>query len=518
MMGIHQPQKELFSYQVDLDRRVRADHPLRRLDSVLDLSFVRAEVSRCYGSNGHVSVDPVVLVKLMILLFLEDIPSERELMARLGERLDYLWFLGFGLDTPIPNHSVLSKARKRWGAEVFERIFVRSVRQCVEAGLVEGRKLHVDSSLVDANASNDSIVEGPVELITALKQACGAVEAKLDEGTTTPESYEAVADRTCSTTDPDATVVRKRRGDGPRARYHHHRAVDDQCGVVTAVETTTGAVAENRRLMALAEQAEANTETRPETLVADRKYGTSENYVAAQQAGYRTHMADLRHSQVNPRKEGIFDEEEFVYDAVTDTFRCPAGQLMRPRRVHPIRRTMEYMTAAQVCLGCALRARCTRSRTGRTVHRHEHQELLDRAREQASGERARADRRRRQYLMEGSFADAANNHGFKRSRWRRLWRQQIQDWLIAAVQNWRILLRERDTESEAPNAGAVAVGIAPRIVAIGADTLESTVPTVRGSRFGRGSSDCASPAIRGRERIRELGWGREPEIIHIGTE
>ena len=90
-MGIHPPQKELFSCGVDLDRRVRTDHPLRRLNSVLDLSFVRAEVACCYGFNGHVSVDPVVLVKLMILLFLEDIPSERELMSRLAERLDYLW-------------------------------------------------------------------------------------------------------------------------------------------------------------------------------------------------------------------------------------------------------------------------------------------------------------------------------------------------------------------------------------------------------------------------------------------
>ncbi len=128
MMGIHQPQKELFSYQVDLDRRVRTDHPLRRLNAVLDLSFVRAEVAGCQGSNGHVSVDPVVLVKRMILLFPEDIPGERELMARLGERRDHLWFLGSGLDTPVPNHSVLSKARKRWGAEVCERVFVRGVR------------------------------------------------------------------------------------------------------------------------------------------------------------------------------------------------------------------------------------------------------------------------------------------------------------------------------------------------------------------------------------------------------
>ena len=378
--------------------------------------------------------------------------------------------------------------------------------------------LTVDSSLVDANASNDSIVEGPVELITALKQACGAVEARLDEVTTTPESYEAVAERTCSTSDPDATVVRKGRGDAARARYHHHRAVDDQCGVITAVETTTGAVAENRRLMALAEQAEANTEARPETLVADRKYGTAENYVAAQLAGYRTHMADLRKSQVHPRQEGIFGEEEFVYDAATDTFRCPAGQILKPRRVHPVRRTQEYMTAAKVCSGCALRERCTRSRTGRTVHRHERQDLLDRAREQARGDRARADRRRRRHLVEGSFADAANNHGFKRSRWRRLWRQQIQDWLIAAVQNWRILLRERDGEKEAPGAGSAVVEIGANVVVTGAESWKGG-PHRTGRARSRFVRCCGtSPEIGQRESHRSGGGTPDPEIVLSGAE
>ena len=78
-----------------------------------------------------------MLVKMMILLFLDDVPSERELMAVIAERLDYLWFLGLGLDDEIPNHSVLSKAPARWGAELFEELFVRSVSLCVEAGLVE---------------------------------------------------------------------------------------------------------------------------------------------------------------------------------------------------------------------------------------------------------------------------------------------------------------------------------------------------------------------------------------------
>ena len=90
------------------------------------------------------------------------------------------------------------------------------------------------------------------------------------------------------------------------------------------------------------------------------------------------------------RQDGVVREEEFVQDSTNDTFRCPAGQFMKPRRVHPVRRTREYLTAARVCSGCALRDRCTRSRAGRTVHRHEHQEVLDRAREQAHGERSRA--------------------------------------------------------------------------------------------------------------------------------
>jgi transposase len=165
MMGIHQPQVELFSYQVNLDKRVRADHPLRRVAAQIDFSFVRTEVAVAYGYNGHVSVDPVILLKMMFLLFWDDIPSERELMNVIAERLDYLWFLGYGLDDPIPNHSVLSKARRRWGKEAFEKFFTRTITQCVQSGLVDGRKLHVDSSLIQANASRDSVVRWSMTII-----------------------------------------------------------------------------------------------------------------------------------------------------------------------------------------------------------------------------------------------------------------------------------------------------------------------------------------------------------------
>jgi len=90
MMGIHQSQSELFNYSVNLDQRVRADHPLRRVAQAVDFSFVRDEVAHCYGDNGNESVDPVILLKMMFLLFFDNVPSERELMAVIRERLDYL--------------------------------------------------------------------------------------------------------------------------------------------------------------------------------------------------------------------------------------------------------------------------------------------------------------------------------------------------------------------------------------------------------------------------------------------
>src|SRR5207249_12250095 len=157
----------------------------------------------CYGRNGNVSVLAEVILEMMFLLFFDDIKSERELMEVIGERLDYLWFLDYALDEKIPDHSVLSKARARWGKEVFESLFVRTVGQCVEAGLVDGSKLHVDASLIDANAATESVIKAAPELIVAFKRAYCATESKLEQ-TSTPRAYEAVNERMMRQSDPEA--------------------------------------------------------------------------------------------------------------------------------------------------------------------------------------------------------------------------------------------------------------------------------------------------------------------------
>jgi transposase len=450
MMGVHQTQKDLFTYSVQLDKRVRPDHPLRQIVALIDFSFVRAETARFYGGNGNVSVDPAVILKLMFLLFYDNVASERELMGVVAERLDYLWFLGYGLDDEIPNHSVLSKARARWGKDVFQSFFVRVVWQCVQHGLVDGQKIHIDSSFVKANAALDGIKSGPPELIAALKAAYQAQESKFSE-TAMPPGYEAVNDRVISPTDPDASLIRRGAG-GAKLCHHHHRAVDDAHGVITAVHTTPGSIVEQSQLQTLIDQHQANTGQPSQTIVADCQYGTVDNYLACQQRGLRSHLGDGQARR--KQDEGIFPESAFTYCAEKNTYLCPAGQEMKAGPLHVQRGTWEYRLPKKICASCALRQQCTRSKNGRTLHRQQHQELLDQARRQAHSSAARRDRRRRQQLMEGSFADAANNHGFKRARWRRLWRQQIQDWMIAAVQNIRLLINRRPCH---PNAVAAII-------------------------------------------------------------
>src|SRR5215472_5571969 len=181
MMSEGDAQAPMWSYQVNLEKRVRDDHPLRRINQVLDLGFVRKQVAHTYGRRGNKSVPPDVIIRMMLLLFLDDIKSERELMRIIPERLDYLWFLGYGLDDKVPDHSVLSKARKRWGKEVFVSLFSRVVQQCVEAGLVEGRKIHVDASLVDADANLGSVKPLSAETLKAIEQTAKEQVQKLDE-------------------------------------------------------------------------------------------------------------------------------------------------------------------------------------------------------------------------------------------------------------------------------------------------------------------------------------------------
>jgi transposase len=518
MLGTKTLEPQLFTYSINLDQRVPANHPLREFRRVLgDLSWIRHEVAHFYGRNGNRSADPIVLVKMMLLLFLDDIPSERELMTQLPVRLDYLWFLDFSLDDKIPDHSVLSKARARWGSELFRKLFVRVLSTCVEAGLVDGRKLHLDSTLVRADVAKDSIVEVQPEVLAALRQAYQAQEQKLEQGfapaaaqsnngpdspaepptASTPnhpqdtaaqavvllapaplaekpaESQIAIpttgvnANHLCQS-DPDATLTRKGSGVAEPC-YKQHRAIDDAHGVITAVQTTTGIVADGSQLPHLIRQHERNIGKAVQAVVGDKHYGTSENYRFCQSLDIATHLAQY---EGNMAERGLMTVDQFTYEEPFDRYRCPQGHYLYYHNFKKDDLLVEYrIEDAKFCAECPLRAKCTKAKPGRSVTRPIFQTLVQEGREQAKSVTGKRSRRRRQSLMEGSFAESANNYGLKRSRWRRLWRQQIQDLLITTVQNLKILIR---TKRRAHGGEGVGVAVVDQVAKVVGKSIRKT--------------------------------------------
>jgi transposase len=432
MMG-HQPpyQHKFFVKPFNLDKRIRPDHILRKILGKIDFDFIYQEVKETYGANGNVSVPPPVILKMMLLLVLYNVRSERELMLTIPERLDWMWFLGYDLHDEVPDHSVLSKARSRWGVEAFKRFFERIVWQCVEAGLVDGKKLFVDASLIDADASNNSVIDRE-RVKKEISKSYHRFEERLEdlEGSkTTPANSRFV-----STTDPDASVTRYSVGKS-KLRYKTHRVVDSKDEVITATQVTPGAVNEGELLGEMIDRHESNTHSKVKTAVADSRYGSIENFLLCSNLKIRAHIPSLEETQRGSgRQKGIFLKEAFAYDPIKDLFVCPAGEELRRRNHSRTRRHYEYKASQVACAQCPLKLRCTAAKDGRTLKRHERQEDLDRMLREARTPRSRGDLKTRQHLSERSFA-RSTRYGYKRARWRRLWRVKIQDFLIATVQN-----------------------------------------------------------------------------------
>jgi len=450
MMGPPQrAEAKLFYTNLVLGDRVRPGNPLRPIRAAIDFDFVRSRVRPLYGDRGHESVDPALLLKLLFLLFYEQVPSERALLERLPERLDWLWFCELDLDSEIPNHSVISKARKRWGTDVFAEFFGRVLDQCVQAGLVDGKRVHVDSSLIAANADKK-------KLQTVLRLACQEFYERLEDECQEPPDTKGVSSpeavplgSAVSPTDPEARLTRK--NGQTTLGYKDHRVVDDRCGVITATATTPAATNDGSMLLGLLERHAENTGQEAEAVAADSAYGTGENYQELQERGVRP---AIPHQQ-QKGAPGKFGRDEFRYEAAEDCYVCPGGQRLHRTGSPADRDHVEYRAGAKVCGACPLRSQCT-GKTGRTFKRHVHQEAIDWADHLLPAAVRRWMLRRRRIRAEGSFAHALR-HGFKRARWRGLVKMTLQNLLIATIQNVRKLLKHAR-----PGRGAAAQADAPR--------------------------------------------------------
>jgi transposase len=385
MMGKRiQRAAKLFHVGFNLEDRVPPEHPLRRIESVVDFTFVRPMVAEVYGRNGHESLDPVVVLKLLFLCYYENIRSERELMRQLPLRLDWLWFCHLDLDDPIPDHSVLSKARKRWGEGCFEKIFERVVHLCLQAGLLSGQTVHADSTLLKANASLEGRI--PRKLWRQLEEASGEsgmdqkADQKSDEdvsGGVAPDPAPAATkaktpaklnERLVSPVDPDAATSTRKAG-GTTLGYRDHRLVDDRCGIILATLATSADRDDGAMLPELLSRQEQYIHTPPREVVGDSMYGTQANYDLLKQTNIKAYL--------------------------------------KKRRGKDSPKTSWLKLLPQGC-------------------------WKDRALYLLGRRRSRA---------EGSFAEAHNRMNHRRCRWRRRQRVQMQCYLVATVQNIKKLAR-----------------------------------------------------------------------------
>ena len=451
MMGTKDYQEKMF-YNFSLSKRVPEDHFLRKVANVVNLRFVRKLVKPYYSHTGQPSIDPVVLFKMMLIGYFYGITSERRLAEELSLNIAFMWYLGYDLDEPTPNHSVISKARARYGKEVFEQFFQRVLGFCVEADLVGGEKVFVDSTLIKANASLKSIVPrqdllepkfSPREYVERVFSENPVEEDPPQQG---PKETEASKRNRrgeankglISTTDPDASVY-QRPGIPYQLAYKEHVAVDSKARVITSVKVTPAAVADHRVLPDLIE----GQPIKPEEVCADKVYGVVDTYAHLFDKGILPSIP--RRSTAGWRYTGGFPTDHFIYDKGRDVYLCPGNKVLK-RRGHNNRwHRTEYQAEEGVCQQCELMSRCTVSKVGRSVIRYDRQEALDFALTHLKTEKAKATIKQRKTYPEPIFAEAKNSHGLRQAICRGLEKVTIQALLTCAVQNIKRLIKYYQT-------------------------------------------------------------------------
>jgi len=494
--------QEKFFYDFSLSKRVPEDHNLRRLAEVADLSFVRRLTAPFYSHTGQPSIDPVVLFKMMLLGYLYGITSERRLAEECSLNLAFMWYLGYDLDETTPDHSVISKARSRYGEETFEKFFEKVLALCVEAGLVKGEQLFADSTLIRANASLKSVVsradafqpprsprehvervfaenpviaeeqetppitsgmpepDAPQERILVQSSALPLAEQKelteqipsplLPRRRGHPSKPERRYNRECvSTTDPDASIVS--RPNVPLApRYKQHFTIDES-RVITAVKVTPAAVEDYVPVSELLDKQPVI----PRQFCADSHYGMPEVYRDLKDRGIIP-IIPRRSAHAQRPRPGRVPVEAFKYDAGKDVYVCPQGKPLRKVAYEERRRRYHYRPYRRDCRGCPLRNACATKLSIRTIIRSPEQEALEWGIAHWQSPEAKKVLRRRSVVAEGSLGEAKVLHGLGRAVCRGLSKVSIQSLLTASVQNLKRLIKSHisghDTRSRRHNA------------------------------------------------------------------
>ena len=460
MQGKKEKERKLF-YSVNLDHLVPSDHPVRRINEILDLNFLYQETRPYYSHEGKPSIDPVVLFKLYLLGYFFGIPSERKLFREVQVNLAYRWYLGYDLDEQIPDHSIMTKSRYRFPVEVFERFFRRIIQLCKDKGLISGDYHFIDSSIVQADASKDSFrrkLALEQEYLNALNQdekPKKPVQGHIFDGNLDPQRMgkrrrsDKKNDHYQSYSDPDAEFI-TRPGKGSIPSYKAHFSVDRKKRVILAVAGSKSSVDDMSEVHNLFTNSLFAAGKKPKIVVADSHYGGIESLKYFQDQNVQTCI----NPRISDNSEGRFRNTDFKVIKDGEELECPAGHRVKKQTNNLYR--IQFHWPKRLCNACELKSQCTKSNQGRIVSFYKGH-YFDRARALANSPEGKKLLRARQIIVEGLIGEAKNFHLLNKCRYRRLDRFRIQLFLTASAINLKRLLKVTNNRIMTVANAAVAV-------------------------------------------------------------
>ena len=438
MMGRQAVDQSQLFYLFNLEQRIPADHLLRRINPIVArvLADLRATLALFYSDIGRPSIDPALMIRMLIVGYCYGIRCERRLCQEVELHLAYRWFCRLDLEDRVPDHSTFSVNRhgRFRDSDIFRRLFEAVVRTCMDAGLVKGEGFAVDASVMEANASRyHGQAPGEIDWSAPERQTRAVAEFLSSFDDENPDADRKVP-KVISPTDPCAAWTAKA---NKRVQFGYglNYMIDTAHAVIVDVEATPARtfdeVAATRTMI---DRTETAFGLRPQRLAADTAYGTGRLIAWLLDRAIAPHIPVWERY---PPADGMFSRSDFAYDAERDAYICPNGSLLKTTGTIHDGRVRNYLSHPGECRVCTFKERCTRA-PFKKIARDINEDARDYARSlKGTPEFERSSNERKKVEMR--FAHLKVHHAFERMRLRGLTGARDEFHLSAIVQNLKTL-------------------------------------------------------------------------------
>ena len=445
MLGENKRQEPMFHY-IRIEDMVPENHLLRLVDKYIDFSFIRKKVQHLYSHTGRPSIDPEVLLRMLIIGYLYGVTSERRLCEEAKMHIGYRWFIGLSLEDKVPDHSTFSKNRhERFGENnIFQEIFDEIVSQCVGHGLLTGKHLTVDSTYIKANASFKSLEPIVVDMnsreyMEKVKKE-NPVEGKAWEpGDDYPHRGKKVSNKTHrSKTDPDARLGRKSYKAPTELYYSATYLADSKSRIVVGTDVGEPSIKTDcKKAIEQIRKIKWRHRIEPKSLGADKGYSSGVFLNNLLNENVQPHIPIVKYKAHNHK--GIYPREEFRRDKKSNTCTCPAGKKMKYWGTHKHNNHHVYRASVADCRPCPKKPLCTKDRA-RSVSFHIYEAAIQRAQQLNETREYRISQRKRKQIEE-LFGEAKEYMGLRVAKFRRMKFVKEQVLMTAAAQNMKRMVK-----------------------------------------------------------------------------